>query len=218
MAMSQLIDKDEGAWLELQEWLSAANKPVDVLAVDAHQGEAVLTRLNVTTKSYLGMIAYRTGGILIDQGWLRILGGGHERLPRDLATWNRLDGEDIKQHRLPGAILIADDVLGGFFALNGGGLGEQPGMVFYLAPDTLEWESLELSYGSFVYWAMTGDLETFYRGFRWPGWQDEMATISGQQALSIYPFLCTDGPDISQRSRQPVDINEIWTLSAEQKT
>jgi hypothetical protein len=38
----------------------------------------------------MGAIVYHTGGLLIDHGWLRILGGGgHPRTQRSLMSWNR---------------------------------------------------------------------------------------------------------------------------------
>lgn len=69
-------------------------------------------------------------GILVDSGWLRILGSGHTRLPRTLASWTQLVTASTFQ-----ALLIADDVSGGFFALNGGEFGKDLGGIYYLAPD-----------------------------------------------------------------------------------
>ena len=37
----------------------------------------------------MGAVIFETGGILIDEGWLRILGSGHPRLPRSLPDWNK---------------------------------------------------------------------------------------------------------------------------------
>ena len=89
-----------------------------------------LVAVQVTTRSPIGAIIYETGGLLIDHGWLRVLGSGHPRLPRSLPGWNkgrtRMDRPD-----LPAYCLIADDVLGGFFALNGGDLPGEPRHVRY---------------------------------------------------------------------------------------
>src|SRR4051812_46427735 len=70
------------------------------------------------------------GGILVDDGWLRILGGSHPRLPRDLARWNFPDGNPTNA-RMRGAFLVADDAIGGFFAINAGALPGPQGHVFY---------------------------------------------------------------------------------------
>lgn len=112
----------------------------------------------------------------------------------------------------PSFLLIADDVLGGFFAIDGGGLGLQSGKVCYLAPDTLTWENTGLSYSDFIVWCFSGDLEKYYRDLRWPGWQDEVSAVPGDRALSIYPFLSCAGPPIADRSRRPVPVDEIYEL------
>ena len=59
---------------------------------------------------------------------------------------------------------------GGYFALNGGGLDGTPGNVFYLPPDTLEWEDCEKGYGDFLHWALVGDLQLYYYNLRWQNW------------------------------------------------
>ena len=99
--------------------------------------ESVLLEVQVTTHSTMGTVAYETGGILIDFGWLRFLGSGHPRLTRTLSSWNR--------DRSNGFYLIADDAAGGFFAVNGGAFGDDRGNVYYWSPDSLEWEGLQNS-------------------------------------------------------------------------
>ena len=68
------------------------------------------------------------------------------------------------------------------FAINGGGLGADAGALYYRAPDTLEWEPLELSYTDFLRWALGGGLEEFYEGLRWPGWQTDAQALAGTRA------------------------------------
>src|SRR6185295_13025926 len=116
-----------------------------------------------------------TGGLLVDNGWIRILGGGHKRLPRPIHEWNRMTAGAA--HRLPGTIVVGDDVLGGFFAINGGGLKGPPGHVFYCSPDSLEWEDLWPSYSDWVVAMMSVDLEEFYKGLRWPKWRREVEAL-----------------------------------------
>jgi hypothetical protein len=118
----------------------------------------------------MGAIIYETGGLLIDFGWLRILGSGHPRLPRTLPGWNLGRTIDVAGRTLA-FLLIADDVLGGFFAINGGGLGEGHRNVFYFAPDSLAWEDMELGYSDFIQWCLSGDVAQFYGGYRWEGWE-----------------------------------------------
>lgn len=80
--------------------------------------------VQVTTHSTLSALAYDTGGLLIDAVWLRLLGSGQPRLTRTLSEWNAGRATDY--------YLVGDDAAGGFFAINGGALGSELGVVYYL--------------------------------------------------------------------------------------
>jgi hypothetical protein len=45
---------------------------------------------------------------------------------------------------------VADDAAGGCFSINGGGLGDDVGAVYYWAPDILQWEPLGIGYTAFL--------------------------------------------------------------------
>lgn len=49
---------------------------MEILPRDPAAAEAELVKTQVTTRSVMGAVVYETGGILIDRGWLRILGSG----------------------------------------------------------------------------------------------------------------------------------------------
>jgi hypothetical protein len=73
----------------------------------------------------MGAVIYHTGGILVDNGWIRILGSGSKKLPRIL---RHEQGKILcGLWRIPAYVLIADDAAGGFFAINGGALGKDKG-------------------------------------------------------------------------------------------
>ena len=69
-------------------------------------GADVLVALQVTTRSPMGAIAFETGGLLFDHGWLRLLGSGSMRLEGDLARWNGL-GASALVEAFEGALLVA---------------------------------------------------------------------------------------------------------------
>lgn len=202
---------DDPAWPLVQEWIAAASNRAEVLPASEPARSLALEAMQVTTKSPMGAVIFETGGILIDGGWLRILGSGHPRLPRSLPDWNK--GRTWKEeHPVPPVLLVADDVIGGSFAVNGGGLDGPPGHVHYFAPDRLGWESLERGYSDFLQWALQGDLDKFYEGQRWPGWQGDVSALAGDQVISIYPFLWAEGPPVKDRSRKVAPIAEIVDL------
>ncbi len=109
-AIEELLS-DDSAWPQAKEWLGAAVNPVTVLEPDIAERNDVLLPLQVSTRSTMGAIVYETGGLLVDHGWLRILGSGHRELSRNITAWNRkLAGTDDPT---AGLLYIADDVLGG---------------------------------------------------------------------------------------------------------
>ena len=204
-SLRQLIDENEPAWPLVEQWIGAAAVDVDVLPADSAAGEAALYATQVTTRSPMGAIAHQAAGLLIDSGWLRVLGaGGHARFQRSLAGWNK--------GRSNGYLLVADDVIGGFFALNGGVLGKDTGNIHYFAPDSLKWESCSFGYSEFLVWAMSGKLSEFSGSLRWRGWQSEVKPLTGDQAISFYPFLFAVGPPLKKRSRRAVPVAEQYDL------
>ena len=82
--LSELIDTEDPAWPEVQEWIAGATNPVEVLPVDRANRDSALLAIQVTTRSPMGAIVYETGGLLIDHGWVRILVSGHSGLRRSL--------------------------------------------------------------------------------------------------------------------------------------
>ncbi|WP_176045195.1 DUF2625 family protein [Burkholderia sp. BCC1644] len=201
--LEELVDERESALPSLIEWAAAAGHRCEILPPSDRNG-AILSALQVTTRSTLGVIAYSTGGVLVDGGYLRLLGSGHYKMRRDIVDWN--DG------RSSGFLLVADDAVGGFFALNGGALGEDTGSMYYFAPDTLRWEPLEIRYGDFVRWSLGDNLHDFYASMRWPGWQAEVQGLATDQCFSFYPFLWTKEGSVEHSSRRTVDVSELYAL------
>lgn len=72
--LAALIDVDDPA-LPLIRELAASSGDAVILAPDEDVHEKVLLRLQVTTRSVLGAVGYETGGILVDAGRIRVLGG-----------------------------------------------------------------------------------------------------------------------------------------------
>ncbi len=204
-ALAELIDRKETAWPLVQQWIAEASVPVEVLPADSAAGDSALHATQVTTRSPMGAIAHNAAGIIIDNGWLRVLGAGkHPRFQRSLPEWN--------ERRSDGFYLIADDVVGGFFAINGGSLGEDRGNIYFYAPDSLRWEPCGFSYSEFLVWAMSKKLDQFYDSLRWDDWVSEVKQLSGDQAINLYPFLWVKGPPIKERHRGAVPVAEQWAL------
>lgn len=202
--IESLIAVDNPAWPHLQQPL--AESDAVVLPVDPEQGRGSLWGLQVTAASAMGAVALHTGGIVADHGWVRLYGGGSEHLP-SIAEANGLGG-DISAP--PGELVIGHDVLGGLFAIDGGALGVAPGEVCYFGPDTLTWDGLGGGYSAFLLAALGGGLEVAFENLRWPGWQDEVASLALSQGIFLYPPPSTvEGKDVSKVTRSVVSIHEL---------
>lgn len=211
--LEQLINTTEPGWALVEEWISKAKNKVEVLPCDTVKAKDALYLTQVTTRSPMGAIIYATGGLLIDDGWIRILGSGHSKLNRTLPGWNESRSFEVHGQK-PSFLLIADDVVGGFFAINGGLFGKDEGNVYYLAPDTLEWEPLDLTYTDFLLFCFNGNLKKFYKKLRWKNWKDEVSKLDGNMVYNFYPFLwTTEGKNIDKNSRKAVPIEEQYSFN-----
>ena len=204
--LPDLINHQESALQFVQALCCRIPGRCEMLPPSPLAGDALIAT-QVTTRSPMGAIIYHTGGIVIDHRWLRILGSGRPAEFRSLPDWNR--------DKANGFWLVADDAAGGFFALDGGVLGFEPGHVCYWAPDSLEWMSLKGGYSEFLTWACTGDLAEFYEDLRWAGWQDEVRSMPLDRCMGFYPFLWTEAGGIEQRRRATVPVQEALDLKVD---
>jgi len=211
--LSELVDKEEPGWDLVKEWFKNAKNHYEILPRDDKRAEKELIKAQVTTRSPMGAVIYETGGILIDHGWIRVLGSGHPKLNRGLIEWNK--GKSFKDDELPQYLLVADDVIGGYFAINAGAFGCDMGHIYYLAQDSLEWENMECGYSDFLSWVFNGDIQLFYKTFKWNTWKEDVTQINGNQVFSFFPFLWTKCDNIEERSRKPVPIEESFALVME---
>lgn len=208
--LEALINKEDPGWVIVQDWMKEAKNDIKVLEKDPLRADSALHKTQVTTRSPMGAIVYETGGILVDHGWIRILGSGLDSTMRSLPEWNKGKSFEDYGEGMP-FVLIADDAIGGFFALNGGGFGrESLGKVFYFSPDNLNWEPLDIGYSDFIYWTFTGDLEQFYEGLRWANWEQEVTAMGPDRAMHFLPYLCTKFDNIEDLSRRDVPVQEVW--------
>ena len=201
-----LRDSPRPAWPEILALVADAPVQLDVLPADAASGDAALEALQVTTSSFLGAIAGECGAILVDHRWLRILGAGAQRLPGVHEVNVLTDGP-------PPLLEVARDVLGGRFAVNGGGLAAAPGEVCYWGPDTLSWTPIGAGHAAFVSWALAGGTTEFYDSLRWDGWEHEVASLSTDQGLSLYPPPFTvEGRDLASVRRAVIPLSELHSF------
>ncbi|MGI5348698.1 DUF2625 family protein [Streptomyces sp. CA-250714] len=216
----ELIDTENDAWPGLSAEIEGSEYDVEVLPGDAEAGRACLRSLQVTTGSRLGAVALHSGGLVIDHGWIRVLGGcpGRDGLP-GLAQANALPEVPAGAGEPAPDLIVGYDALGGVFVLNGtdpaaSGRPGQPGRMVYFAPDVLGWYDMELSYGRWLTFLLWPGSATFFT--RWEGWQRESAALRLDEGFSLYPFPWSaeaEGEDdFSACSRRPVPMAELLSL------
>lgn len=209
----ELIDKADTGWTLVEDWIKTATNKVEILPVDALKAKDALYKTQVTTRSTMGAVIFNTGGILVDDGWIRILGSGSARFNRSLPDWNK--GKSFNEFgETPAFLLIADDAIGGFYFLNGGGLGTDAGKIYYFSPDNLEFEPLDITYSEFLGFCFSNDLDKFYEGNRWKDWRTEVSKLKGDEVFNFYPFLWTaEGSDINKNTRKIIPVQEQYSLN-----
>ncbi len=208
--LQELIDTNDPGWPILEEWIGEAANKIEILPVDKKRGEEVLLYTQITTRSLMGALAYETGGLLIDDGWIRIFGSGCERMQRSLISWNR--GKTFTEYgEIPPYLLIADDAIGGHYALNGGFFGKDLGKIYYNLADSLNWEPMDMEYSQFLLFCFETDMDDFYQGMRWKNWHSDVSQLNPDYSYSLFPFLWTkEGRDIEKVSRKVVSAEELY--------
>lgn len=215
--LEELINYTDPGWPFVQQMIDSAKNKIEVLPCDTTRAKLALYQTQVTSRSPMGAIIFSTGGILVDGGWIRIVGSGSKKLNRSLPEWNK--GKSFKNFGdVPGYYLIADDAIGGFFALNNGFLGKAMGKVFYLSADRLVWEPLNMTYTDFLYFCFSDNLNNFYDNLRWINWRKEVAKLKGDKVFNFYPYLWTkEGKNINQNKRKIIPVEEQFQFNMQSR-
>jgi hypothetical protein len=200
---SELVS-DGSAMPVIRSWLAAATRRIEIFPCAPGHGDIALEALQVTSRSPLGAIAYETGGLFVDSGWIRVLGAGCPQLARTIAGWNGLPCDPGDAY-LPGAMFVADDVLGGMYAIDVGALGAARGNVCYFAPGALAWRDTGQSYGDWLRHILCDD----DLAERWDDWEADVRTLPGTHAYMLDPAPWLDGPPFSDRGRKPVTMRQL---------
>jgi hypothetical protein len=148
-------------------------------------------------------VVHHSGGLVLDHGWLRVLGSGNDE--DHLASLSELNDNAA------GGVIVAQDVLGGQFAWMSNASSKPT--IWYLAPDTLKWEDCERGYSDWLAAMIGGAMTGFYESVRWHGWVEEVEACRLDQAINLFPPLWTrEGRDLNAVSRRPVPMSEAMSL------
>jgi len=212
-SLDELTCPGNKRWEHVTMLSNHAKNKVEILARDSARSCRALVQSQLSTNTLLGSVIYNTGGILIDDGWIRILGSGSQRLNRSVPEWNAGKLYAMRNEETF-YLLVADDVLGGLFAVKAASIEEieNIGQVFYYGPNSLTWQPTGLSYSSFLSFCFAGNIKDFYDDFRWKGWQDEIKTIDCNSVISCYPMLWTREGLQMKANRKLLAIQTQWNM------
>ncbi|WP_051288966.1 DUF2625 family protein [Mycobacterium sp. URHD0025] len=200
--LDELDLAESTVWAQIEQWAQQGTNRV--LPITATEGQAQLLNLQMTTLSTQGAVTLNCGGILADHGWLKLFGGGTADMPALADLISGIEG-------IGGAGLCGIDVLGGVFAINWGAFPGEHHLLWYWAPDALDWEPCgDWKHVDLLYAALTGQMDKFYADLRWPGWQDDVAALAVDQGYTLTPDPYTvEGRDKSQVRKGVVPMAEI---------
>jgi len=209
----ELLTVSDPAWPELHARIVGGRNGAVLLPYDPLMAKSCLEGIQAPVSTILGALSYHVGGLLIDSGWLRVLGCGHPELRGSLLSWNGKGGAGGFPG-IAGAVIIGHDVLGGVFAVNGGGPFGQPAEVNYFDPAEGRWAPLELRYPAWVAWALDGDLGQLYADRRWDDWDRDLGGLTGDQAIVRTPPSWKT-PEAAQSEVLPIMqlVASRWVMS-----
>lgn len=203
---------DNDLWQEINNMLRSSNRKIDLNLDESKDGIKALDILKITSKSVLGSIILNTSGIVIDN-WIRIF-GHNSNINRGIIEYNVIEENGVATKVIK-MLIVADDVVGGIFALNAGRFSEGIGKVWYFAPDTLEWEYLEMEYSEFIAWTTQGNIDEFYSTMRWSTWKEDCKNVKFNDAILIYPFLWSNEIQLEKADKKIVPSEELLKLNQE---
>lgn len=182
----------------LLENIKESTKNIKIIPVDNNIVNGIFDTFKINTESLLGTVISNSGEIIVDN-WIRIYGAGKTGfLQRNL---------DFPYRN----ILIAEDISGGLFAFM------DNGRTGYFAPDTLEWENMEINYSQFLYWCIHGDTDAYYKDYRWNTWEDDTPNLSIENGFAFYPFLWAESKSLEERTHTEMPMEEIIKFELQEK-
>ena len=195
-------------WNEILELINNSSKKKQI-EINEPSDFSMVSRLGLEKDSVIGQIIANTKGIIIDNT-VRILGSGEKNKYTSIEQYNNEVGKYLGND----FFIIADDVFGGVFAFKKTGINEGS-TIYYLAPDTLEWEDLEIVYVEFLTFFLNDKSNKFYETFKWESFSKDTEDIKPDQGILIYPYLWSKECNIEEASKKAVPMIELIQLNIE---
>lgn len=198
-------------WNEVLQMLNNSQNHICIRKSLEYDGN-ILISMGIKENSVLGQVIANTSVVIVDN-YLRVYANGNNEDSHNIYSYNL----HLEKYFGDKKLIIADDIWGGLYAINNGGFNGKQGNIWYFAPDTLEWDDLEISYSEFIAWISSSNLNEFYNLFKWQSFQRDIRDIKFNQGVLIYPFLWSNECDIETADKKIVAFNELILLNIEYK-
>lgn len=194
-------------WNQLLDLFEKADRSIGIIEGNIPHGFDEIQEIGASPESVLGAVIVNTCGIVFDK-WVFVIGQSSD-------NYGILNFGEKMNYDSSGLLVVATDIVGGIFALNMGRFPEDQGLVWYFAPDTLEWESLEMKYSQFIAWLAQGDLSGYYSSMRWTDWRKDAESVGSGEGILIYPYLWAKECNIETASKKVVPLKELLGMNEE---
>lgn len=187
----------------LEEMLLNGKNQVEIIPVDEPCAAINAEYYQADCSTNFGLLITMCGGVVVN-GVVRLLGSNRSPEYRDINMFNIKFGG-------AGFLILGDDIFGGIFAVNFGAFSENLGSVFYFAPDTLEWEDLELQLSGFFAWLKDGDMAQYYGQFSAEEYEKlRVMNVKFNEVLHILPPQWSAEFKTEPYDVRAIDINEYY--------
>lgn len=190
-------------WNEIKYILKNSTRKVKIINNKVY--DDTLNNLNIDKNSVLGQVITNTSGIFIDN-YIRLFGNGSKDVSYNIYEYNL----EFKKYFDDNMIIVADDVFGGLFSVT-----KEKNNILYFAPDTLQWENLEIDYKDFIKYISSEKIDEFYKSYKWSTFQEDIKDIKFNQGILIYPFLWSNECDIEKAKKSIVPFSELVQTNME---
>lgn len=189
--------------MELRDMLLNGKNRVEIIPVDEPCAAINAEYYQADGSTNFGLLINECGGVTANNV-IRLLGSNRDPNFRDINMFNIKFGG-------AGFLILGDDIFGGIFAVNFGAFSENLGSVFYFAPDTLEWEDLELQLSGFFAWLKDGDLAQYYGQFSAEEYENlRSMNVKFNEVLHILPPQWSAEFKTESHDVRAIDINEYY--------
>ena len=163
----------------------------------------MLRKMGIPEASTIGQVMLNMRRLIVS-GYLRVHGSEIPQI-----------SEMVKKYHPGNKIVVATDIWGGIFAIGNGDFSGDTSIMWYYAPETLQWESMDITYAEFIPWVFTPKFEEYHMSFMWKDMEEMLETLSADQGVLIYPFLWSKECNLMTATKKAVPMEELIALNAD---